>query len=170
MNIIPPASPTFAIQIVDADGIPIGVLDQNHKATEARRLLHRIRDSFPNSTLVTYDDCRWVTVDDEQLTSAIYLHTMYVMAELTRAGLPMAFWQLAPYQADKLEGKLHIADVGEARKAIEVYADAFGVAEVMERETDHATYLELGEVVWAGARIELSTYSAKRKQPETVTV
>jgi hypothetical protein len=85
------------------------------------------------------------------------------MDALTREDLPLVFWQLSPYQPDKLEGKLHIDDLGDARKVIEAYADAFGVKEINERTTEHATYLELGVVVWGGVRIEVSTYTSKRK-------
>lgn len=162
MNIFPPSSPKFAIRIVDGDTL-VGILREAHEASEAGRLLRRIRNNFPNSTLAEYDGTKWIPVDDEQLQSAIYLHTMYVMAELTRAGLPVAYWRLAPHQADRLEGTLHIDDVDEARKAIEAYAAVFGVINVNESEDDRASRLKL-DVVWAGVRIELSTYTSKRHQ------
>ncbi|MFB9209620.1 hypothetical protein ACFFV7_51150 [Nonomuraea spiralis] len=158
MNIFPPSAPTFAIRVVDGDKL-VGILHENHPAAEAERLLRRIRDNFPASTLAEFDGSKWQTVDDEQLKSAIYQHTMYVLSELTRARLPLAHWQLAPYQPDKLTGTLHISDADKARKAIEAYAAVLGVTEISERESEHAVQLELGEVVWAGVRIELSTYT-----------
>lgn len=170
MTIIAPTPPTFGIQIVLDDGMPIGILDKPYEASDAKQMLHRIQTSFPNSTLAIdegFPNSCWVKVSDERATAILYRHTMHVLWTLSNADLPLAHWNLAPYKADKLDGTLHIKDIDKARKAMEAYAELFGVEEIHERTDERAIYLELGEVVWGGVQIKLSSYTSLPKDVST---
>lgn len=170
MTIIAPESPEFAIRIVDGDRV-ISVTNHVFKHGEAMRLLRRIRDTFPASTLGFYNDYEgWKEIDDEQTNRIVYRHTMQVAQALTDASLPMAHWSLAPNGPDQLVAMLHTRSQVEARAGLVAFAKVLGVDEdaISESWSEYGLHLDLPETVWAGVHVAVRAYVPRHALPACV--